>query len=69
MRKVVLLAVCAMALSSCGLESTHQAKMAYIKATAALNACVLAHPDTPSACAAQETVQQNDLSLYSNLSD
>ena len=69
MRKIVLLAVCDMGLSSCGLDSAHQAKLSYIRATAALNACVLAHPDLPSACDAQQTVQQNDLSLYSNLSD
>jgi len=66
MRKILVLVTCSVLLSGC---AAHQAKLAYIKATAALNACVLAHPGVPSACDAQATVQQNDLSLYSNLSD
>jgi len=55
-----------MLLSGC---AAHHAEMGYIKATAALNACLQANPGVPSACAAQAAVQQNELTLYTNLTE
>ena len=66
MRKFVFWAVVAVGLSGC---AAHHAEMNYIKATNALNQCLLAHPGMPAACQAELAVQQNDLTLYSNLSD
>jgi len=67
MRKILLLAAAACTLTGCG--AAHNAKLGYIRATAALNACLLANPSNPAACNAQVQVQQNELMLYSNLSD
>jgi len=66
MRKIVILVAGSILLSGC---AAHRAENAYIKATAALNACLLANPGLPSACNAQAAVQQNDLTLYSNLTE
>jgi uncharacterized protein YcfL len=66
MRKIVILVAGSILLSGC---AAHHAKDAYIKATVALNACILANPGVPTACAAQATVQQNDLLLYTNLTE
>jgi len=66
MRKFLVLLAGSLLLSGC---AAHHAEEGYIKATAALNACLLANPGVPSACAAQVAVQQNELTLYSNLTE
>jgi uncharacterized protein YceK len=69
MRQIALFAAIAMSLSGCGFAAQSHARTAYIHATTALNACLIANPQTPASCNALLAVQQNDLMLYSNLSD
>ncbi len=65
MRRFVLPALCILALSGC---ASNHAEQSYIAANSALNACLLANPTNADACAAQREVMNNDLMLYSNLS-
>jgi hypothetical protein len=65
MRRLALSALCILALSGC---AANHAQQAYIASVSALNACLLANPSTPATCQAQRAVMDNDLMLYSNLS-
>jgi hypothetical protein len=65
MRRLAVSALCILALSGC---AANTAKRAYVASVAALNACLIANPSDPAACQAQRAVMNNDLMLYSNLS-
>jgi hypothetical protein len=66
MRRLALSALCVLALTGC---QSSAARKSYIAANAALNACLLANPTDTGACKAQREVMDNDLMLYSNLSN
>jgi hypothetical protein len=65
MRRLAVSALCILALSGC---ASNTAQRAYVASVNALNACLLANPTNPAACQAQRAVMDNDLLLYSNLS-
>jgi hypothetical protein len=67
MFKFGVMIVCAMALTGCVGEA-HSAKLAYINAARAYNACLLANPQAPANCTAQKTVMDNDLNVFNTVS-
>jgi hypothetical protein len=66
MKRLFLFAACAALLSGC---AGYQAQTAYAKATTAYNACLLANRSQPAFCAPEQTVMENDLTLYNNVSN
>jgi len=68
MRRITIVLLAAATLAGCASPDANSARAAYIQSTTALNQCLLANPQSPSACNAQAQVQQNDLSLYNTLS-
>jgi hypothetical protein len=67
MLKISLLVACAIALTGCG-GTARTAKIGYIKAANAYNACLLGNPAAPANCTAQKTVMDNDLQVYNTVS-
>ncbi len=64
MKRVGLCVVLMGVLSGC---AGHIATSRYLQSTKAYNECLLANPNLPSACAAQQQVLANDKAVYDDM--
>ncbi len=69
MLRIGLLMAFTISLSACGIAEEHAAKMAYVKSAHDYNACLLNNPAIPKNCDAQKAVMDNQLQVYTTVSD